>query len=346
MRGFTVAALLGGLLAAGGCGVDKDKGILMAAGDYGDLAVVLGDSELRPLADRFLAEFNPVHVFVIKEEPAYKVDFFVPAKWDLCKAYKNVLMLVEIGGGGAGEKAARGIVSKDAWAKLAAGGGGIVQVKDPWSTYQQVVVVASRDRNSLGSVLIRNAEKIRTIYDDSSRARILRRNRYNGLNDHLMTVYWDRFGIFLEIPAEWRQNQVEPEGFPGLELMQNGPSRGLTISWETASDPAAWLEDRDVLAAMRRSMGQAVHDEEIVPESFVWSEAEIGGVSAVKLEGAWTSNRFAGGGPFWSYFVPDPDRGRVFCIDLLVYAPGMDKMEYFRRMDAVARSFATTRPRP
>jgi hypothetical protein len=66
----------------------------------------------------------------------------------------------------------------------------------------------------------------------------------------------------------------------------------------------------------------------------------------VKLEGAWTSNRFAGGGPFWCYFIPDPDRGRLFCLDLLVYAPGMDKMDFFRRMEAIAGTFATTRPRP
>ena len=346
MRRITVLLVLTGALAAAGCGMDEDKGIFMAAGDYGDLAVVLGDPQLRPLADRFLAEFNPNHVFVIKEEPAFKVDVFAPDKWNLCKGYKNVLMLVPIGAGGGGEKAARGIVSGDAWSRLAAGGGGIVQVKDPWSTYQQVVVVASRDRNSLGSVLMRNTEKIHGIFAESARERILRRNRYNGLDDRLMTAYWERYHLFLEIPADWHQNQLEPDGFPGFELMQNSPSRGLTVSWEAAADPEAWLADRDVLAAMRRRMGEEMHDEEIVPESFVWSEAEVGGVTAVKLEGSWTSNRFAGGGPFWCYFVPDPARGRIFCVDLLVYAPGMDKMEFFRRLDAVASTFATVRPRP
>lgn len=333
-------------LALGGCGVDKDKGIFMAAGSYGDLAVVVSEDALQPAANRFLAEFNTSHVFVIKEEPAFKADVYPPGKWDLAKGYKNVLLAVVIGGGGPAEKAARSIVSRDAWERLAAGGGGLVQVKDPWSTYQLAVVVASRDRNSLGSLLLRNAEKLRGIYETSARERILRRNRYDGLDDRLMTVLWERFGFFLEIPAVYRQNQVQPDGFPGLELMQNGPSRGLTVSWEEAADPEAWLADRDVLAAMRARLGAAMHDEQIVPESFVWSEAELGGVPAVKLEGAWTGNRFAGGGPFWCYFVPDPGRGRIFCVDILVYAPGMDKMDFFRRMDAVVHTFATTRPRP
>ncbi len=91
-------------------------------------------------------------------------------------------------------------------------------------------------------------------------------------------------------------------------------------------------------------MGTKLHSEEILPETFVWYEAELGGVAVVKLEGAWNSTQFVGGGPFWCYFVPDERRGRIYCVDLLVYAPGMDKMNFFRRMDAVASTFSTTGP--
>ncbi len=187
---------------------------------------------------------------------------------------------------------------------------------------------------------------MREVFENSARERILRRNRYDGLADGLMTTLWDRFGFFMEIPDSYHQNQVEPKGFPGIELMRNAPSRGITVSWEQAADPEAWLADHEVLAAMRERLGRSMHDEEIVPSSFVWSPAEIGGVAAVKLEGAWTSNRFAGGGAFWCYFIPDPAHQRLWCLDLLVYAPGMEKMDFFRRMDAIASTFANTRPRP
>jgi len=341
----TYALVLAAALCVGGCGVDKEKAILMAAGSYGDLAVVTSDDDLQPLANRFLDAFTTRHVFVIKEEPAFKADVYGPGKWDLAKGYKNALLIVVMGEGGPAEKAARSIVSKEGWQKLDTAGGGIVQVKDPWATYQQVVVVAGRDRGTLASLLMREADKIRGIFESSGRERILRRNRYDGLASPLMTAYWDRLHFFMEFPDAYHQNQFEPDGFPGLELMRNGPSQGITVSWEEAADPEAWLVDHDVLAAMRQRMGAAMHGEEIMPESFTWSAAEIGGVACVKLEGAWTSNRFAGGGPFWCYFIPDPERHRIFCLDLLVYAPGMDKMDFFRRMDAIASTFATTRPR-
>lgn len=330
-----------------GCGMDKEKGILMAAGSYGDLAVVVSDPEMRPLADRFLAGFNREVMFVIKPEPTFQADVFGPDRWELAKGYKNVLFLVHLNQGGAVEKEARKQISDATWERLAAGGGGVVQAKDPWSTYQHLVVAASRDRNSLGSILNKNSDTIRNIFEDSSRERILRRNRHTGLNTSLIDACADRLGFYMEIPGTYVQNQLQPDGFPGMEMMQQGPSRGISVSWLETPSPDAVLADREQLISMRQEMGLKLHNEDILPETFVWKVEDFGARKGItKLEGAWSSNRFSGGGAFWSYFFADPDRHRVYCLDLLVYAPGMDKMPLFRRMDAVASTFATKRPHP
>ena len=346
LKRLFVGLILVPCLLMTGCGMDSEKGILMAAGSYGDLAVVLSDDGLRPMAETFMTGMNTEFVFVIKPETLFKVDYFGPKNWDLAKGYKNSLFVVRIGDGGKAEQAARRLMSDEAWDRLAAGGGGVVRAADPWSTYQQVVVVASTDRNSLGSILNRNADTIRELFEDSSRERILRRNRYEGLNTALMDAYWSRYGVFLEIPAAYTQNQFEPDGYPGLELMRKAPSRGISLAWKKSADPLGLLSDKAALADFRAEMGVELHHEEIVPSSFVWSQAEIGGAPAVKLTGAWTSNEFSGGGAFWCYFLPDPARGRLVCLDLLVYAPGMDKMGFFRRLDAVASTYSTQRPQP
>jgi len=343
VRELKVMALVGLVLAAG-CGFDKEKGILMAAGSYGDLAVVVNEDAMKPMARQFLARFNTVETFVIRPETRFKPDIFGPSKWDIGKGYKNVLFLIHIGAGSGAEKQARRLVSHEAWDRISSGGGGVVQVKDPWSTYQLLVIVASRDRNNLGSLLNRNRTTIQDLFDNGNRERILRRNRYNGLQVDLMDRYWRELGFFMEIPGEYSQNQFRPDGFPGLELMRNGPSRGITISWIETTDPVHDLANFGRLSRLREQMGTTLHNEEILPETFVWDEARIGGAAAVKLEGAWNSAKFVGGGAFWCYFVPDPVRGRIYCVDLLVFAPGMDKMNFFRRMDAVASTFSTKGP--
>jgi hypothetical protein len=329
-----------------GCGMEKEKAILMAAGSYADLAVVLSDDGLRPLADRYLPLLNDEVTFVIQTEPRFLVDIYQADKWQLAKGYKNCLFLLHLGQDSAPEKAIRSLIPKEKWAELQSGRGGIVQVPDPWASYQLLVVVASADRNTLGSILRQGAPQIRDLIERDSHRRILRRNRYDGLQTDLMDAYWKRFGFYLEIPAAFRQNQVLEGELSAVELMQNGPSQGISICWQDVPDPQAAMGDRQALLALRERMGRRLHSEELVPESLAWTEAEIGGRPCVKLTGAWTGQTFAGGGPFWSYFIPDVPRSRMFCLDLLVYAPGEDKMAMFRRLDAVAGTFSTTGPQP
>ncbi len=339
MKRFTLVAVLMTLVASLGCDFDKEKGILMAAGSYGDLAVVVSDRNIEPLARRFVDNLNVKKTFVIKEEGLFNPDVFYPDQLDMGKAYKNAILLLRIGDGGQVEKTVRKKLSEKTWSQLASGGGGMVQLNDPWATYQTVLVVASRDRNSLGSLLRNKTDKIRGLLEESSRQRILRRNRYNGLDTHLMNAYRERFGFSLEIPKDFKQNQLQPEGFPGLELLKQSPSRGITISWLNTEDVDWLMDQRGALHLMRQEMGEKLHSEDIIAESLVWEETTLGKMDVLKMEGAWTSKRFAGGGAFWCYFIPDPAHNRVICLDLLVYGPGLDKMPMFRNLAAVASSF-------
>ncbi|PIV82067.1 hypothetical protein COW53_00895 [bacterium CG17_big_fil_post_rev_8_21_14_2_50_64_8] len=341
-----IVCLLTALLAVSGCGMDAEKGILMAAGAYGDLAVVYADPGLDPVARQFATEVNEDQVFVIASETRFKIDIFPPENWDLAKGYKNAVFVTTAGDHGAVNKELRKLMSKEAWSQLQSGAGGLVQRKDPWATYQLLVVATGPDRNSLASLLHRNAARIRGMIESDSRTRILRHNRYEGLATGLMNSCWSRHGFYLEIPETFQLNQQGHDKVPGLELMETNPSRGITICWLDTEDPAGMLADRTRLVALRADMGRLFHHEDLVPESFTWSDGGPPGHPGVTLKGAWTGKTFAGGGPFWSYFLADKGRGRVYCIDLLTYAPGMDKMGFFRQMEAIATTFSTTRPQP
>ncbi len=339
-------ALLPVLLLASGCGYDENKGLFMAPGAYTDMALVVSSQGLTPLSARFLGQFNTTKTFVIKEEPLYLVDTYQADRWDLAKGYKNSIFLLRIGDGGPVEKEIRRRVDKETWEQLNQGGGGLVKLNDPWASYQLVVVVASRDRNNLGSLLTKNQDKIREIFTQSNASRIQRRNRYEGLATAIMDDNWQRFGFFMEVPADFERIQFLPDGFPAVEMMKKSPSRGITVSWQGyEGDWSNPLQEASQFLEMRRKMGLEVHNEEIHLESLTWSEETLNKQKVLKLEGAWTSNKFSGGGAFWSYFIPDLQNQKVYCVDLLVYAPGMDKMNFFVHLDAVAATFTTQRPR-
>ncbi len=331
------------VVALAGC-VGREEAILMAPGSYGDVAVVVSTEEMQGALGAFLGEFNEEFTFVIAHEKRFNVDVFGPEQWHLCKAYKNVIFALEAPRGGKVVEAVEKLVSRQDFARLASGAQPLLYLDEPYAQYQFVAIVAGADRNTVLSSLRRYAPEMRTMIERKSVERIRRRFLHDGLRTELMTQLWNLHRFYLEIPQEYALNQDRPGGYAAIELMQTGPSRGLTVAWRPAADPAALVKDRAALAAFRADVGRRMHAEEVVPETFVWHEDVLGGQPVVWLEGAWTSSDFAGGGAFWCWFVPDPGGKRVFCLDALGYAPGMDKMEMYRRMRAVFESFSLDRP--
>lgn len=342
LTGATVGLLA--VLSLTACNLDRDEGILMAAGSYGDLAVVLSHDDLRPAVAQFLQELNTPVTFVIREEKPFNIDVYGPDKWKLCRGYKNILLVVRLGDGGPVEKKVTDLLSKETVNRLREGRIGMVQRHDPFARYQFALVVASSDRNSLASLLHNNQQKIGELLAEQIRERIQRRFRHTGLQDDLVTRYWQQFGFLIEIPLEYRQTQVEPEGFAGIEWMRTAPSRGITLAWRQVDDPASHLDDGDYLIDWRREIGQKMHSEDIVDLGLQWSEANLGEIPARLLSGSWASQVIDGGGPFRCYFFADTGRQRIFCLDTLVFVPGEDKLPYFREMQAIAATFSLTGP--
>jgi hypothetical protein len=342
---LALAALVA-LVALWGCGYDEEKPIFMAPGSYGDIAIVVSDRALIGGLDPFLADFNREYTFVISREELFNVDIYAPEDWELCQGYKNILFVWRVGDGGPVEGYLRDKLTDAGEAQARSGAGALLQLENPFGSYQHAFIAAATDRNSLLSYLRRNATDLRQRFEEKSEQRIMRRYRYEGLASDLMNRIWLKHRIFLEIPAVYRLNQDAPDGYPAVEFMRNEPSRGLTVAWSSSSDPELLLDQRPLLLELRREMGVKMHNEDIVAESLTWSRDEIGGLPAVRLEGAWASRSFDGGGPFWSWFVADVPGQRVVCIDALVYAPGLPKMDDFRRLRAIARTFSLERPQP
>lgn len=340
------ALVLLAVLGLSACEYDREKPIFMAPGSYGDIAVVVSSEGLAGSLDTFKEAFDERYLFVLIEESLFNIDIYPPDRWELCKGYKNILFVWRVGDGGPVEKFLRSRLTDAGEARARSGAGTMLQIEEPFASYQHAVVAAGTDRNSLLSFLRHSAPELRELFERSSATRIMRRYRYTGLNQEAMNDLWLRHRFFLEIPAEFRLNQDSPDGYRSVELMQTGPSRGMTISWTQSVDPQLLLSHRELLQQWRQEIAAKMHGDDIVPESLIWKYDEIAGMPAVRLEGAWNSRRFDGGGPFWAWFVADVAGQRVFCLDALCYAPGIDKMDFFRRMQAIYQTFSLQRPHP
>ncbi len=324
----------------------RERPITMAVGSYGDLAVVLSAPALRGVVRPALDRLNTQVTFVVREEPTFAVDFYAGNEWKFAHDYKNLLILVNWSDGGRVVRAVEELLEPPDLERLRAAGGGIAQLTDPLLSYQFAVIVAAHDRTQLAALLDRNADHLRELYEKQNRERIRRQFAREGLHDDWLARNWGRYQILLSIPAAYRENQVEPNGFPGIEWTRAGPTRGITLSWRRAPHPETLLADRAALLAMRRDMGRVLHREEISDDGLEWESTRLGELPALRLTGSWVSREIQVGGAFWSYFIADPAGERVFCLDLLAYMPHIDepKMPLYRELLAIAETFSLRQP--
>jgi hypothetical protein len=70
----------------------------------------------------------------------------------------------------------------------------------------------------------------------------------------------------------------------------------------------------------------------------VSKDIDYQGHFAKEIHGLWRMENDFMGGPMVSYFVLNEDEGMIYCINGYAYAPQFNKREYYREIEAIARS--------
>ncbi|NJO91298.1 MAG: DUF4837 family protein, partial [Chloroflexia bacterium] len=71
-------------------------------------------------------------------------------------------------------------------------------------------------------------------------------------------------------------------------------------------------------------------------------QMELKGFFCVEYRGLWLFADRSKGGPFLSYAFLSPDKTRIYYLESYVFAPGEDKVEMLRQLEAVLRTFRYT----
>ena len=70
----------------------------------------------------------------------------------------------------------------------------------------------------------------------------------------------------------------------------------------------------------------------------ITKDMDYQGHFAKEIHGLWRMENDFMGGPMATYFVLNEDEGMIYCISGYAYAPQFDKREYYREIEAIARS--------
>ncbi len=214
--------------------------------------------------------------------------------------------------------------------------------EDPWALNQMLVMAVAKDTAALKESLRQKGEEIYQLFDQSVNERIYEQ------------VY--RFGAKSELSREWRREYgwsirtpstfdviVDSSEINFMFMRRPEPQRWFSVHWEQADG----LEDltEDWMRDQRRWIGADMYDGDYVYESkdigVTFREVYFADRPAIRMSGVWQNDKHIMGGPFISYGFWNESDGRLYFIDLAVYAPGERKAVYLRQLEAMASTFKT-----
>ncbi len=217
--------------------------------------------------------------------------------------------------------------------------------RNVWSYPQMVIRVTVPDENILERLLDKNREQFVNLYVENERERMI--NAYNRMLNH-QAKNWVRENLDLKIsvPEGYFIAKQTPEF---VWLRQTGTREdldlGLLISVLPYKDPGKDFNHENIWA--RRDSLTKKHIPGTFPDSYMttypdipplFREINFNGNYAVEARGLWKVEGDFMGGPFINVTFVDEKQSRIINIDGFVYAPGFEKRDYLRQVEALMYS--------
>ena len=234
-------------------------------------------------------------------------------------------------------------------------GGRIVASRpDLWRRNQNVYFIAGANEEELASAIHEHGEAIRDTFNAATRERMTREMFRRGRQPELEQELMDRHGFTVNVQHDYLI-AIDTTNFVWLRRILTDTWRSLFVHYVEDADPAMlspeWMATtRDSLTQkyVRGNLGGWVEIDRRGPLEA--KEIQFLGRYAYELRGLWhmigedesgEQIQFGMGGGFVAYAFYDQESGRMYLIDGMVFAPGYDKREFMRQMEAIAYTFRT-----
>ena len=210
--------------------------------------------------------------------------------------------------------------------------------RDPWVRGQLLVLFVSRDLETLERRLRENGDVIFQLFNDFENEQVKRR-MYATLEQKKLNQYLlDKYGWMVRVQHDYFI-ALEKPGFVFLRRMY--PERWLFVLWEKTDDPSKltkeWVLEKRAWVGQEYYGGDTILDLDLQVH-----EVDFNGRYALQFDGIWENAAKIAGGPWRAYAFYDKPTGRLYLIDLAVFAPTRErKMPFLRQLDVMAHTFRT-----
>ena len=326
--------LLLALLLLGGC----EQRVVPAVGSYSDVYVFTETGRYDPLLREFAQSITHPIRYAFEEENEFNVFLREASLLSGNRDRKNIVLVMRTDRAGSLLSQARDLLGEGILERAREEGHLVLRREDLFARGQDVYFVLMQGRAEEEYVLQRLGPKIRGMLRESTQRRyrdfLLKGRENRGGAQYL----WRQYGFTIRYPKEYHLLQ-ERADLQAVELHRTDPSRSLGIFWMGDVRGAPSLADSLSLLAFRARVGERLYGDTILGGDYRFEESQLGVHPAILMRGIWQNEEDVTGGPFLTYFVYDVSRHRLWAVDLLLYAPGLEKHPYMRELEALGSTF-------
>lgn len=212
--------------------------------------------------------------------------------------------------------------------------------RDPWARDQWMLVLTAANIRALKETIEAQSHMIYEYFDQAVNAYLLEEMYERGEQKELEKELMELYGWKIRLQRDYFIAQSEPrDGVLWFRRIQ--PERWILIKWIEDADTSG-VFSREWVVHERNRIGDLYYGGDRVVDRYLFSyESEFLGRRAQVTTGLWENEEKIAGGPFKNYTFYDSVSGRIYMIDLAVFAPEYDKVPLLRRMKIIARTFRT-----
>ena len=221
-------------------------------------------------------------------------------------------------------------------------------LRDKFAKDQELMYLFGNSNKRLIDNMIKNKDNILRFFQEQELVRLEKKIVQDKDSKALSAHIREKFQINLQIPKGF-ETIKEEEDFVWM-----GDIKGRTYQYIFLSHKpytaAEMFSEEDILK-WREELGKKYIFVPKRDSAFMTTETlepmtsrqmELNGFFCVEYRGLWLFADRSKGGPFVSYAFLSPDKTRIYYLESYVFAPGEDKVEMLRQLEAVLRTFRHT----
>ncbi len=316
------------------CGMKRDS-----LGSMDKIIIIADSTQWINIKDDVMAAMEHI-MYTPQPESVFELLHKQPKDLKNLIRFPNLLMVGSLDQQNDMQELLEKMLSDDALARVQEDSAFLFNKDDPWARHQLLALAVSKDEETLKKNLLEHGDRIFNLFEENISANVLRSLYIHFEQEEIAKSLMKEHGWSIRVQHDYFV-AVDSSEIRLVWLRRFNPQRWISVYWEPVDDPSIlskeWmLEKRGTLLKDLYEGDYVYEDETIkVQEKIV----DFNDRYAIRLDGVWQNEEYVMGGPFRSYAFYEESDGRLYLIDLAVYAPGRRKTEYLRQLDGIASTF-------